>query len=200
MPEHFSNEKDGHMISITELLLPAFLSGVCVFLVSSLVHMLLPIHKGDFAALPGETKIREAMRSQEVKPGSYMIPCPGSMKEMGTPEHVAKLEEGPVGILTVVPNGPTRFGRQLAIWFTFCVIVSVFVAYLTAIKTAAGSSGMEVFRPTFIAAFLAFGLTNVTDSIWKGVSWITTGKFLFDGALYALTSALIFQWLWPIAS
>jgi len=188
------------MISITELLLPAFVSGVGVFLVSSIVHMLLPIHKGDFAALPGETQIRDSMRSQGIKPGSYMIPCAGSMKEMGSPEILAKFEEGPVGYFTVIPNGPPRLGKQLVTWFVFCEIVSVFVAYLTGIKTAAGSSGMEVFRPTFIAAFLAFGLSNVTDSIWKGVSWITTGKFLFDGALYALTTAFVFQWLWPAAS
>ena len=46
-------------------------------------------------------------------------------------------------------------------------------------------------------AFLAYGLSNVTDSIWKGVPWSITAKFLFDGLLYGLTTGAIFAALWP---
>ena len=35
------------------------------------------------------------------------------------------------------------------------------------------------------------------NSIWRGELWITTGKFLLDGLLYAIVTALTFAWLWP---
>ena len=56
---------------------------------------------------------------------------------------------------------------------------------------------MTVFRLTGTAAFLGYALTNVTNSIWKGVSWGVTAKFLFDGLVYALVTAATFGWLWP---
>ncbi len=36
------------MISLTELWLPILLSAVFVFIVSSILHMVISIHKGDF--------------------------------------------------------------------------------------------------------------------------------------------------------
>ncbi len=42
------------MISLAELWLPILLSAVVVFIVSSILHMVISIHKGDFKKLPGE--------------------------------------------------------------------------------------------------------------------------------------------------
>ncbi len=70
------------MIALSELWLPILLSGIFVFTVSSIMHMLLPIHKGDFKKLLNEANMLEAMRTQGVQPGAYMFPCPGSMKDM----------------------------------------------------------------------------------------------------------------------
>jgi hypothetical protein len=40
----------------------------------------------------------------------------------------------------------------------------------------------------------------VNDSIWKGVSWGTTARFVFDGVVYALVTGGTFAWLWPAAA
>lgn len=185
------------MISLLDLWLPILVAAVFVFVASSVIHMALPIHKGDFGKLPGEDKLLEGMRAQGVKPGAYLFPCAASMKEMCTPEMVAKQNLGPVGHLTVMPNGPVKMGKHLGQWFAFCVAVGVLVAYVAKVGLPRGASSMSVFRLTATAAFLGYALTNVTDSIWKGVSWNITAKFLFDGVVYALVTAAAFGWLWP---
>lgn len=185
------------MVELSALWLPILLSAVFVFVVSSVLHMALPIHKTDHQKLPNEAAVLEGLRAQGVAPGSYVFPCAGSMKEMGTPEHLEKLNLGPVGFLTVMPNGPYAMGKSLGLWFAFSLVIGLATAYVASLTLPAGNDSMLVFRVTSIAALLGYGLTNVTDSIWKGVSWITTIKFLFDGLLYALATGAAFAWLWP---
>ena len=93
------------MVSITELWLALLLSAVFVFIASSIIHMALPIHKGDFKKMPGEDKVLAEIRAQGLSRGTYMFPCPGSMKAMGSPEMIEKFQRGPVGFMTIVPSG-----------------------------------------------------------------------------------------------
>ena len=46
------------MVALADLWLPILVSGVVVFVVSSVIHMLIPIHRGDYAKLPGEDAVR----------------------------------------------------------------------------------------------------------------------------------------------
>ena len=46
-------------------------------------------------------------------------------------------------------------------------------------------------------AFLAYGVANMVDSIWKAQSWGTTFRHMLDGLLYSLVTAGVFGWLWP---
>jgi len=47
---------------LSELWLPILLSAVFVFLVSSVLHMLIPIHCGDHDRLPDEDAMLAALR------------------------------------------------------------------------------------------------------------------------------------------
>ena len=185
------------MVGLLELWLPILLSGVFVFVASSVIHMFLPIHRGDFRKIAGEANVLEAMRGQDVKPGEYMFPCSASMKDMSSPEMQEKYRQGPVGFLTIVPNGTGNMGKNLLQWFAFSIVVSVFVAYADTLALASGAGFEEVFRLTSVVAILGYSVTNVTNSIWKGVCWIITTKFIFDGIVYGLTTAATFAWLWP---
>ena len=187
------------MVALLDLWLPILLSAVFVFVVSSVFHMLIPIHKGDYKKLPREEAVLEGMRAQGVAPGAYMFPCAGSMKEMASPEMIEKLNRGPVGFMTVLPNGPMNMGKNLTQWFLYSLAVSIFTAYLATIVLPVGTDYMLVFRVTGTVAFMAYALGNVVDSIWKGVSWIVSLKFVFDGTVYALVTAGAFGWLWPSA-
>ncbi len=142
----------------------------------------------------------QAMRAQGVRPGTYCFPCPGSMKDMGSPEMAEKYKQGPVGHLVVMPNGPPAIAKNLIQWFVYTLIVGVFVAYIARLGLDRGADYLMVFRVTGTAAILAYGVAYITDSIWKGQSWGTTAKFIFDGVIYGLVTAGTFGWLWPDAA
>jgi hypothetical protein len=187
------------MVTLADLWLPILLSAAAVFVVSSVLHMLLPLHRGDHGKMPGEEPILAAMRDQGVNPGQYMFPCPGSMKDMGTPEMQERYRRGPVGTLTVMPNGAPRVGRSLVQWFLFLLLVGVFVGYLATLALHAGAESMAVFRTCGTAAILAYAVGTLDNSIWRGVRWSVTLKFAFDGILYGLVTAGVFASLWPSA-
>lgn len=72
------------MTELASLWLPILLSALFVFVASSVIHMVLPIHRGDYRKLPQEDRVLDGLRDV-VPPGQYMFPCPDSMKDMGTP-------------------------------------------------------------------------------------------------------------------
>lgn len=188
------------MITLAALWLPILLSAVFVFVISSVIHMALPLHKSDYQKLPDEAATLDALRKTGVGPGQFMFPCPASMKEMGSPEMLAKFQKGPVGTLIVRPSGPIAMGRALGQWFAFSLLIGVFVAYLTGLACAPGADSMRVFRIAATVAALGHCFWSVNDSIWKGIAWATTGRFVIDGALYALATGACFAWLWPAAA
>ena len=51
------------MVPITALWLPILLSAVIVFVASSIIHMLLPIHKSDYRQLPEEDRVLGTLRA-----------------------------------------------------------------------------------------------------------------------------------------
>jgi hypothetical protein len=116
---------------------------------------------------------------------------------MGSPEQMEKYKQGPVGYLTVIPSGPPAMGKYLAQWFVYCIVVSFLVAYLTGRALAPGAAYLAVFRIAGTAAFLGYAGAVASESIWKGQSWVTTGKFVFDGLVYGLLTGGVFGWLWP---
>ena len=58
------------MVTIPSLWLPILMSGVLVFLVSSIIHMALKYHKNDFAPLPDEEATRAVLGKQKLAPVS----------------------------------------------------------------------------------------------------------------------------------
>jgi hypothetical protein len=188
------------MVPLPDLWLPILLSAVFVFVASSVIHMVLPYHKKDCLQLPGEEQVMAAMRAQGVKPGQYMFPRASSMKEASSPEMVAKLNRGPVGVLTVMPNGPWNMGKSLTQWFVLSLVISASAAYVAGLGLARGAEPMLAFRVTSAAALLGYAVSSAMDSIWKGVSWGITAKFFLDGLIYALVTGGTFAWLWPAAA
>ncbi len=182
---------------VFELWVPILLAAIGVFVVSSVLHMVIPVHRNDLKKLPGEDAFLAELRSMDVPPGEYVFPCAESMKEMGTPEMLEKFEQGPVGFLTVRNPGSINMAVTLSQWFLYTLMVSVFTAYLTHAALPPGAEYLSVFRMAGTITFLGYGLTYIPNSIWKGTHWWTTAKFLFDGLIYGLVSGGTFGWLWP---
>lgn len=185
------------MVPITALWLPILLSAVIVFVASSILHMVLPYHKSDYRKLPEEDRVVDALRAAGVTPGpAYHFPHT-THKEMKSPEVVEKFKRGPIGLLTVIPSGAPAMGKYLGLWFVYCVMIGFLVAYMTGRTRLPGAQYLEVFRVAGTTAFIAYGLGQIQDSIWKGQTWGVTAKHVFDGLLYALLTAGTFGWLWP---
>ena len=184
------------MVPLSALWLPIVLSAVIVFVASSIIHMVIPYHRGDYQRLPEEDKVRAALRTAGVKRGLYMFPH-GTHQDMKSPAMVDKYQQGPVGMLTVFDNGVPVLPKFLGQWFVFCLIVSFFVAYLTGHTVAPGLTYLQVFRVAGTAGFLAYGLGHLSNGIWKGQPWSVTLKEVVDGLIYGLLTAGTFGWLWP---
>ena len=53
--------------------------------------------------------------------------------------------------------------------------------------------------PVLCIAVAIYALSNIMNSIWKGVRWGTTFKYVVDGIVYGLVTGGTFGWLWPKA-
>ena len=184
------------MVTLPALLLPILLSAVIVFVASSIIHMALKYHASDYRQLPEEDKLLAALRPAGLTPGLYHFPqC--TYKDMNSPATQEKFKQGPVGMLTVFPSGPIAMPRFLIMWFAYCLLVSLFVAYVTG-RTLSHSVGYSVaFHIAGMAAFLAYGVGPLVNGIWKGQPWSMVIKESFDGLIYSLLTAGTFGWLWP---
>lgn len=187
------------MVPVTSLWLPILLSGVFVFIASSIIHMVLPYHRGDYRRVPAEDDVMESLRRFNIPPGDYLMPRPASMEAMRSPEFAARREKGPVAVMTVLPSGPPAMGKQLALWFVYSVVVSIFGGYVAGIALGPGAPYEAVFRFVGTVALAGYSLALFQHSIWYGRAWSIAFKSAFDGLIYALLTAGTFGWLWPAA-
>jgi hypothetical protein len=185
------------MTGLTTLWLPILLSAVLVFFMSSLVHMVLPWHKGDYPKLPDEDRFRDAVRPLNIPPGDYVVPRAASMKDMSSDGYREKLTKGPVVWMTVRPNGNHGMTTQLAGWFVYTLLVGVIAGYVTGRSVAPGTDYLHVFRFAGATAFACYAMALPQLSIWFHRSWRITILTMFDGLIYALLTAGAFGWLWP---
>lgn len=185
------------MVSLTALWLPILLSAVIVFIASSIIHMAIPIHKNDYRKLPDEEKVLDVLRSTGVTPGRWYIFPFCTHKEMKSPEVLEKFKRGPVGAITIRPNGAPAMSKFLGQWFVYCLVIGFYTAYLTSRTRPAGTEHLEVFGVAGTIAFAAYSLALFQDAIWKGENWGVTLKHVLDGLIYGLLTAATFAWLWP---
>jgi hypothetical protein len=185
------------MVSLAQLWMPILLSAVIVFIASSILHMVLKFwHTPDCSGFANEEEVGAAIRKGNASAGMYMIPyCkPEQMKDPATAE---KFKQGPVGVIFLRQPGPMNMGAFLGQWFAFCVVVSVFAAFLGIHTMGVGTPYKHVFGVIGIATFMAYALGSVPNSIWWGHPWKSEIKHIIDGAIYAGLTAGTFGWLWP---
>ena len=186
-------------VSLIQLWLPIVLGGTFAWIASALIHMLLKYHNSDFKGLSNEDDVMEAVRAGSPKTGLYNFPhC--AMSEMQDKAVQEKFNRGPVGFVTVFPNGlpnmPKLMGQQIGFFVVSCLLV----AYCATLALAPGAEYMTVFRFVGTVGFLTFGWGIIPYSIWYGHPWSTTGKYLLDAFIYGLVAAGTFAWLWPAAA
>ena len=185
------------MTGLAALWLPILLSSVIVFVVSSVIHTVLPWHKNDYPRIPNEEKVMDALRPLAIPPGDYMVPRPASHEQMRSPEFIEKIKRGPVMVVTVMPNGQMSMAKNLVSWFIYIVVVGLCAAYVAGRALPVGASYPHVFRFIGATAFIGYSVALWQMSIWYQRAWSTTIKATIDGLIYALLTAGTFGWLWP---
>lgn len=183
------------MVPVTSLWLPIIVAAVLVFVVSSIIHTVLAYHQSDFGPVPDEDAVRGGLRG--VPPGDYMVPHAGSKEERAGDAFQAKMQEGPVALMTVFPAGQMSMGASLVQWFLYCILVGVFAAYVAGRTLPPGAEYLSVFQIAGSVAFAGYGLALLQNSIWLRRQWSSTFKSVFDALVYALLTAGTLGWLWP---
>jgi len=185
------------MVPLISLGLPILVAAVIVFVASFVLHMLLPLHRNDLRKLPREDEVLEALRRFSIPPGDYVAPHAGSPAAMKDPAFVEKMKKGPLVMMTIAAGRAPALAGNLAQWFVYSLVVSLFAGYIASRALGPGAAYPEVFRFVGTAAFLGYSLALAQHSIWYRRNWVTTLKSMFDGLVYALLSAGTFGWLWP---
>jgi len=186
------------MIPLVSLWLPILLSAVFVFVGSSVIHMFLNWHKNDFSAVPDEDGTMDALRPFALPAGDYIIPFAGGSDHLRSDEFKAKVEKGPVAVMTVFgPGDFFNMGPQLAQWFAYSVVVAVFAAYVATRTLSVGADYLEVYRIVGTVTFACYAMALPQRSIWWKQGWASTLRSMADGFVYACLTAGAFGWLWP---
>lgn len=91
--------------------------------------MVLGYHANDFKQLPNEDQAMDTMRGLNIPPGYYSVPKANSMKDLKTESFKSKMARGPVMFMSV-RTSDMSMGKNLIQWFIFCLVVSIFSAYV----------------------------------------------------------------------
>jgi hypothetical protein len=185
------------MVSVTQLWLPVLLGAVLVFVASSIIHMVLGYHAGDYKKVPQEDEAMAAMRPFNLAPGDYAMPKPSSMAAMKDPAFQKKWAAGPIMFFTVMPAGQQEMAGQFIGWFLYSVFIGGVTAYVTGLAYAPGTDYMHIFRMATTVAFIGYVGSLPQFSIWYKRSWRTTLVGMFDGLIFGMLTAGALGWLWP---
>ena len=181
------------------LWLPTFVSAVAVFILSSIIHMVVPWHKNDFAQFPNEAGVLDALRGFNLAPGEYMAPRPTSRAEMSSPEFAERVKRGPLVILNIASGDSVSMGRPLMLWFVYVLIVSALAGHVAFGTNADNPVPKYIFHTVAITALLAYAGAIWQHTIWFRKPALTSLKGTFDGLIYAVATGLIFMYFWPKA-
>jgi hypothetical protein len=141
--------------------------------------------------------VMDALRRFNIPPGDYMVPRPGGPADMRSKEFQDKFKRGPVFTATFMKS-EMSMGPQLAQWFVFCLVVSLFAGYLASRSLPPGVQYLRVSQIASTTAFLGYAMARWSDSIWYRRSIGTQLRSTIDGILYGLLTGGVFGWLWPM--
>jgi hypothetical protein len=119
--------------------------------------------------------------------GQYVFPHAGNPPKRDEAWQ-RKCKEGPAGMLILFPKGGANMGKSLALWFVQCLVLGLFVAYLTGLTVPAGAPYLRVFRIAGTAAVLAWAGALPGSAIWFG-ALVEHAQKVLDGVVYGLLVA-----------
>lgn len=184
-------------VSLADLWLPILLATILIWIMSSVIHMVFKYHNSDYQKLDNEDAVMAAIGQGSPKLGLHAFPYCVDMKEMRDPAMQEKYANGPVGFVLIGQDGLPKMGKLVSQQIAFMLIGVALIAYAASLALPAGAEYLEVFRFVMTAGFLTFGWATMPFSIWYGLQWSATFKFLLDALIYGALVAGVFAWMWP---
>jgi len=185
------------MVALSALWMPIVVSAVFVFVALMILHMLPGWHKGDTAAVPGEDQVLATLRGLNLQPGDYRFPFGVTVADMEAPAFLEKMRAGPVGTMTIQPNGEMKMGKMMGLWFIYSLIIAGMVAYVAGETRARGALYTDVFLVSGAVTFCCYSVGLWQSWIWWGKTTRFTLTNSIDGVIFALITGATFGWLWP---
>jgi len=187
------------MVALSALWLPILLSAVACFFAGFIMWVVLPYHRSDWGGLPDEDAVMDVLRTQGATPGMYHMPHAPDPESQKDPALIEKMKRGPAGFVLIVDGeAQLNMGKTLMLNFLFLLLVGFFIAYLASSTLPMGTDYLKVFQVTGTAGILAYSMGAFHKAIFWGWSWSVAFKEIFDGVVYALLTAGVFGWLWPV--
>ncbi|MGI9232641.1 MAG: hypothetical protein ACR2RD_03335 [Woeseiaceae bacterium] len=184
-------------ISLLQLWLPIVLGTFLAWMASGLIHMAVKYHNSDYQRLTNEDEVMDAVRKGSPALGIHTFPFCIDMNEMKDENVQQRFKNGPVGLLTMLPNGLPNMGKLMGQQISFFLVGCILIGYCATLALEPGADYMAVFRFVGTVGFLTFGWAVIPFSIWFGHLWSMTAKYLLDAFIYGLVVAGSFAWLWP---
>lgn len=178
-----------------DLWLPILLAGVATHIASTIAWTVMPHHKPDWKKLPAEDDLLDLLDAKQVAAEQYLFPYCDDMKEMNTPEFKQKMETRCRGMLILWP-APPNMGKAIGLTLAFFLLAAFLIGYLAV--TAFGGpveDKMDLFAVVFTAGLLVHCLGPFPHAFWFRRK---VAMEIVDGVVYALITAGIFTWLWPV--
>lgn len=184
---------------LTELMslwLPILVSAAGVFVTSFVFWAATPWHHKDVRPLPDPDAGDRAIEGLALPPGFYMLGCTHDAAQCKSQAYQDRMNRGPWASITVFSGKPSM-GRNMALSFLVCLVVSLIIGYLSGTVLAPGADAMIVFRVACTAGLLAYTFGGMTNGIWFGkpAGWVV--RDIIDAVVYAAITGAAFAWLWP---
>jgi hypothetical protein len=177
------------------LWLPTLVSAVAVFILSSIIHMVVPWHKNDYSRFPDEAAVLDSLRMHNLASGEYMAPRPSSRQDMSSPEFREKVKRGPLVILNIAHGDSVSMGRPLILWFVYVVVISALAGHIA--WSINHDDSAYIFHAVALTALLGYAGALWQQTIWFRKPWLTSFKGTVDGLIYAVVTGMIFVYFWP---
>jgi hypothetical protein len=168
-----------------KILLAGILSGIAMFIWTSIAHMALPLGEAGIREIPNESAVLSAMQSNiGEQTGLYIFPGPGvgknatrQKKNEAMKQMREKIAANPSGILMYhAPGRPFTFGKWLGIEFGTELLQAILVVFLLAQTRIVSFAGRVGF--VLVAGILAAITTNVSYWNWYGFPCVYTASYM----------------------
>jgi len=151
---------------VGKVLVGALVAGIVVFCWGAISHMATPIGEMGHHPIPGEEKVIAAMKDSIREPGLYDIPGRDMSKSMSPPEqeaYVARIKQGPTGILVIHPDGGEVMSPRQLLTELGSSVVAALMAALVLTQVRSGYFG----RVLVVTAMGLFGFVSILVSYWN---------------------------------